>query len=306
MTRIDPSELDTAEFPLAMDVERLRPASSSVRVDVAALSDKGKVRDANQDHYLVARAGRHLDTMLTNLPEGELPARFEETSYVAIVADGMGGHAGGEVASRLAIKTLINIVLHVPDWILRLDEEHAQKVMERAGRYYREVNTKLVEEARLKPELRGMGTTMTGAYSVGDDLFVVHVGDSRAYLYRDGVLRRLTRDHTHAQMLADAGIIQPEAVATHRLRHVLTNALGGEESKGEAEIHRMRLFDGDQILLCSDGLHDMVDDETIAELLKTHGEASPACQSLVEVALANGGKDNVTVVVASYAIPEPS
>ncbi len=194
-----------------MDVERLRPASSSVRVDVAALSDKGKARDANQDHYLVARAGRHLDTMLTNLPEGELPARFEETSYIAIVADGMGGHAGGEVASRLAIKTLINIVLHVPDWILRLDEEHAQKVMERAGRYYREVNTKLVKEARLKPELRGMGTTMTGAYSIGDDLFVVHVGDSRAYLYRDSVLRRLTRDHTHAQMLADAGIIQPEA-----------------------------------------------------------------------------------------------
>ena len=81
MTTIDPSELDTQEFPLAMDIERLRPESSSVRVDVAALSDKGKVRDTNQDHYLVARAGRHLDTMLTNLPKGELPERFEETSY---------------------------------------------------------------------------------------------------------------------------------------------------------------------------------------------------------------------------------
>ena len=90
MTTIDPSELDTQEFPLPMGIERLRPASSSVRVDVAALSDKGKVRDNNQDHYLVARAGRHLDMMLTNLPEGELPDRFEETSYVAIVADGMG------------------------------------------------------------------------------------------------------------------------------------------------------------------------------------------------------------------------
>ena len=98
--------------------------------------------------------------------------------------------------------------------------------------------------------------------------------------------------------------ISVEAVATHRLRHVLTNALGGEKSKGEAEIHRMRLFDGDQILLCSDGLHDMVDDETITELLKTHREATPACQSLVEAALTNGGKDNVTVVVASYAIPQ--
>ena len=101
MTTIDPSELDTQEFPLPMGIERLRPASSSVRVDVAALSDKGKVRDDNQDHYLIARAGRYLDTMLTNLPEGELPDRFEETSYVAIVADGMGGprgRRGGEPA----------------------------------------------------------------------------------------------------------------------------------------------------------------------------------------------------------------
>jgi serine/threonine protein phosphatase PrpC len=301
---IDPSELDTAEFPLPHTGERARPSSSSVHVDVAAKSDKGKKRETNQDHFLVSRAGRHLDTLMSNLPEGELPSRFDETGYIAIVADGMGGAAGGEVASRLAISTLINIVLHVPDWILRLDEEHAQKVMRRAASYYREVNERLVQEARLKPELRGMGTTMTGAYSLGDDLFVVHVGDSRAYLYRDGVLRRLTRDHTHAQMLADAGIIRPEAVGTHRLRHVLTNALGGEESEGNAEIHRMRLFDGDRILLCSDGLHDMVEDEGIVEILKRHKESSPACDALVERALENGGKDNVTVIVAGYSIPE--
>lgn len=208
--------------------------------------------------------------------------------------------------SQHAITTLINIVLHVPDWILRLDEEHAQKVMRRAASYYREVNERLVNEARLKPELRGMGTTMTGAYSLGDDLFVIHVGDSRAYLYRDGILRRLTKDHTHAQMLADAGIIRPEAVGTHRLRHVLTNALGGEESEGNAEIHRMRLFDGDRILLCSDGLHDMVEDEEIAEILKRERASNPACEALVKSALDNGGKDNVTVVVAGYRIPEVS
>ena len=210
---IDPSELDAAEFPLPQTAERVRPSSSLIRVDVAANSDKGKKRNTNQDHFLVARAGRHLDTLLSNLPEGELPARFDETGYIAIVADGMGGAAGGEVASRLAITTLINIVLHVPDWILRLDEEHAQKVMRRAATYYREVNEKLVKEARLKPELRGMGTTMTGAYSLGDDLFVAHVGDSRAYLYRDGILRRLTRDHTHAQMLAERASFVPRRSA---------------------------------------------------------------------------------------------
>ncbi len=303
---IDLSELDTAEFPLPMGSERSQAASSHVRVDVAAQSDRGRVRETNQDHYLVARAGRHLDTLLTNLPEGALPARFEETAHVAVVADGMGGHAGGELASRMAITTLVNIVTHVPDWILRLDEEHAQKVMQRAARYYREVNAKLVEKARLDPNLRGMGTTMTGAHSIGDNLFVVHVGDSRAYLYRDGILRRLTRDQTHAQTLADAGIIEPEAVATHRLRNVLTNALGGTETSGEAEIYRMRLLDGDRVLLCSDGLHDMMGEREIAAVLKSETSSARACRALVAGALANGGEDNVTVVVSGYSIPEAS
>jgi protein phosphatase len=299
----DPSELDTAEFPLPRTDERQRASSSLVRVDIAAKSDKGKKRDNNEDHFLVSRAGRYLDTLSTNLPEKDLPARFDETGYIAVVADGMGGATGGEVASRLAITTLINIVIHVPDWILRLDEEHAQEVMRRAASYYREVNERLRHEARVKPELRGMGTTMTATYSVGDDLFVVHVGDSRAYLYRDGILRRLTRDHTHAQMLADAGIIRPEAVGTHRLRHVLTNALGAEGTEGNAEIHRMRLFDGDRVLLCTDGLHDMVEDERIGEILERESASGGACDALVQQALDNGGKDNVTVMVAGYSIP---
>lgn len=301
---IDPNEVDTAEFPLPMGGERPRAASSQVRVDVAAQSDTGKVRETNQDHYLVARAGRHLDTLLTNLPEGALPARFEETAHVAVVADGMGGHAGGELASRMAITTLVNIAVHVPDWILRLDEESTQRVMQRAARYYREVNARLVEKARLEPNLRGMGTTMTGAYSIGDQLFIVHVGDSRAYLYRDGILRCLTRDQTHAQMLADAGIIEPDALATHRLRHVLTNALGGEETSGKAEIYRTRLSDGDRLLLCSDGLHDMMGEEEIAAVLKSETNSAAACRALVDGALTNGGRDNVTVVVSSYSIPK--
>ena len=105
----------------------------------------------------------------------------------------------------MAIATLMNIILHVPDWILRLDDEHAQKVMERAVARFRQVHEALQEKARLDPRLRGMGTTMTAAYSLGDDLFITQVGDSRAYLFRDGKLQRLTRDQTHAQMLADRG-----------------------------------------------------------------------------------------------------
>ena len=170
---------------------------------------------------------------------GDVPAEFGETSYLMIVADGMGGHAAGEVASRMAIATLINIILHVPDWILRLDDEHAQKVMERAVLRFRQVHEALQEKARLDPRLRGMGTTMTAAYSLGDDLFITQVGDSRAYLFRDGNLKRLTRDQTHAQMLADSGLISQQDVARHRLRNVLTSALGASQKNVNAVIERV-------------------------------------------------------------------
>lgn len=282
-----------------------RPASSSrVRIDVAALSHTGRVREKNEDHYLVARVGRRVETLLSNIPSDDVPAEFSETGYLLIVADGMGGHAGGEVASRLAISTLVNIIVHVPDWILRLDEEHAQELMERASKYYRQVNETLREKARLEPQLHGMGTTMTAAYTLGDDVFIAHVGDSRAYLHRHGKLQRLTRDQTQAQLLADAGVIQQADVAHHHLRHVLTSALGGTEGNVRAEIHRLKLADGDRLLLASDGLTDMVDDAAILDVLRREPRSEGACRKLVDGALDAGGKDNVTVVLAGYGIPE--
>ena len=302
---IDRSERDTAEFPLPIkDDDPPREFSSQVRIDVAALSDNGKVRERNEDHFFVGRGGRHLATLLTNIPPSDVPTRFEETGYLMIVADGMGGHAGGEVASRMAITTLINIVLHMPDWILRLDEEHAQKVMERAAERYRKVHEALQEKARLDPKLRGMGTTMTAAYSIGDDLFVAHVGDSRAYLFRDGKLQLLTHDQTQAQLMADIGMISQKEVARHRLRHVLTSALGGSEKAVRVDIQRLKLTSAARLLLCTDGLTDMVDNEGIAQVLASSESSDEACRRLVDLALENGGKDNVTVVLARYSIPE--
>jgi serine/threonine protein phosphatase PrpC len=304
---IDRSEVDTAEFPVLREVEEAdRPQTfpSRVRIDVAALSHKGKVRDNNQDHYYVGHAGRSIETLLTNLPEGKVPEHFDEAGYVLIVADGMGGVVGGEMASCLAIQTLINIIIHVPDWILRFDDEHAQEVMRRAADYFRQVNAVLVERAQSEPRLKGMGTTMTAAYSVGDDLFVAHVGDSRAYLFRDERLQRLTRDQTHAQMLADAGIIRQDEVTNHRLRHVLTNSLGGTDEDTKVELQRLKLCDGDRLLLCTDGLTDMVDEERITSMLSSNRASDDACLALVLEALENGGKDNVTVVLQRYTIPE--
>jgi protein phosphatase len=302
---IDRNELDTAEFPLPLtDEDRPREFSSQVRIDVGALSDKGKVREQNEDHFFVARGGRHIATLLTNIPSSDIPTRFEETGYLMIVADGMGGHAGGEVASRMAIATLINIVLHMPDWILRLDEEHAQKVMDRAAERYKRVHEALQEKARLDPKLRGMGTTMTAAYSIGDDLFVAHVGDSRAYLFRDGKLQLMTHDQTQAQLMADIGMISQKEVARHRLRHVLTSALGGSDKAVKVDIQRLKLTNGDRLLLCTDGLTDMVEDAGIASVLASSESSDATTRRLVDLALEKGGKDNVTVVLARYSIPE--
>jgi protein phosphatase len=203
----------------------------------------------------------------------------------------------------MAITTLVNLVLNTPDWIMRLGGPETQQVMERMAERFRRVDAALHEQAQFDPGLSGMGTTLTLAYSLGNDLVLAHVGNSRAYLLRDDELHQLTRDHTMAQALANLGIIRPEEAATHRLRHVLTNALGVGGGGFEPEVQRLSLTDADQVLLCSDGLMDMVDNATIGTVLRTTRSSGEACQTLVELALANGGKDNVTVVLARYRFP---
>jgi serine/threonine protein phosphatase PrpC len=273
-------------------------------VDVAGLSHRGNLRPQNEDHFFVARFGRFLERLFTNLPEDELPRRFDETGYAVVVADGIGGSAGGAVASRLAISTLINLVLGDPDWILRLDDEMLsaavrRRVMER----YSQISSVMAERAQADPTLEGFGTTMTVAMSLGKDLLVAHVGDSRAYLLREHRLHQLTRDHTLVQDLADKGALSPQDVATHRLRHVLTKALGAQGGPVEPDVQELVLEDGDCLLLCTDGLTEMVEEERIALVLGRGEPAETVCQCLVEEALQAGGKDNVTVVVARYGFP---
>jgi protein phosphatase len=147
-----------------------------------------------------------------------------------------------------------------------------------------------------------MATTMTLACSSGHDLFVGHVGDTRAYVVRGAELIRLTRDHTFAQELADSGMISQQEVERHRLRHVLSRALGPHGHDVEADVSRYSLRDGDQLLLCSDGLTGMADEAAIPGLIAGR-EPQDACQALIDAALAAGGKDNVTVILARYTFP---
>jgi protein phosphatase len=134
----------------------------------------------------------------------------------------------------------------------------------------------------------------------GRDLWIIHVGDSRAYLLRGGRLERLTKDHTYAQMLVDAGQLSPDDVTRSGLRHILTNALGGSGTEVHVDVDLLHLEDGDRLMLCSDGLTDCVDDDTIAATLDAKTQADQMCQRLLQLALDGGGRDNITVIVASF------
>jgi protein phosphatase len=141
------------------------------------------------------------------------------------------------------------------------------------------------------------------AFSLGKDLVICHIGDSRAYLFRRGQLHKLTADHTLAQALADHGQIGQEDIATHRLRHVLTRALGMESREAQPDVQKLLLADSDCLLLCTDGLTEMVAEARIAAILGSGETAAQRCQRLVDEALNAGGKDNVTVIVGHYRLP---
>ena len=299
----------TETLPASMDrllrgPERRRPYSSLVRIDVSALSHPGNVRANNEDQFFVTKLMRSLQTMLSSLPSGDVPDREDEVNYVMVVADGMGGHAAGEVASRLAISALVSLALDLPDWIFRVDEEGAPEIERRARKIVQQVSSLLVERGRENAALRGMGSTLTAARSYGRDLLILHVGDSRAYLFRAGQLHRLTKDHTYAQMLVDCGRLEACEVASSGVAHILTNAIGGSTEQVEVDVDLLRLEDGDRILLCSDGLTDLVEDDAITNTLAGSPASSDACAELMRQALDGGGRDNITVIVAGYTLPE--
>ena len=307
---IDPNRLaDTQELPKTQPGAALaqeQVPSAGVYLEVAALTHAGKVRPNNEDQYLVGKTERDLEVLMSSLQQEHVPKHSRETGYGMIVADGRGGVEGGEVASRLAIKTLLDLMIQAPDWLMRLDEDLAEELVRRATDRYRKADAAIRDHAQANPSLAKMGTTLTLAVSLADDLFIIHVGDSRAYLLRGGELKQLTRDQTVVQSLVDAGVLTHQEAATHNMRHVLTQALGQHAGKLRIEVQRIKLEDGDGLLICTDGLTEMISDADIASVLSQQGAAEEHCQALLERAMDAGGKDNITVIVARYSLPPPA
>jgi protein phosphatase len=276
----------------------------SAHVDIAAVTHEGLVRETNEDHYLVIRFHRSLENIFTNIPDQILEKSYDIIGYGALVADGIGGYAGGAVASRLALTKLIEIVAATPDWIMSLRRSHnSQRVLRRMTERFLKVDEKLRTHAQQHAELQGMGTTLTIAGLLGDELIIGHIGDSRAYLFRDGRLIQLTSDHTLAQRLIDAGVAKPDDAVARSMRHVLTAALGSLGEDVPPEVHRRKLVAGDQLLLCTDGLTDCVSDAEISTVFSQGHSARWACQELVDLGLSAGGFDNITAVVTRLIPP---
>jgi protein phosphatase len=210
----------------------------------------------------------------------------------------MGGHQAGEVASALSVASVERFVLHVLHRFSNLQAADEQTVLTDLQAALRQADALIFEETAHHPEFAGMGTTLTMALVSGWKLFVLHAGDSRCYLLRGGQLRQLTSDHTVAGELARRGAIPPEAVGHHQFRHIVTNILGGDQAGVQADVLRVELEAGDVLLLCSDGLTEMVPDDRMVGVLTAEAEPQVACEKLIAEANAAGGRDNITVVVA--------
>jgi protein phosphatase len=268
-------------------------------VKAFGVTDKGKVRTANEDQFLIAELTKAMRIWQTSLSEPKLQVG-EERAHLFLVADGMGGHRAGERASALAVAAIEQFTLNSFKWFFGSDGAEAKKVLAQFQSAFSQADAQIVEEAAGTPELRGMGTTVTMAFQLGTQLCVVHVGDSRAYLYRDRELHQLTQDHTLVADMVRSGALRPEEVAEHRLRHVVTNVVGGPEPGVKVEARALEVQAGDRLLLCSDGLTEMVTNDAIAATLEAEPAPEAAAKKLLACANAGPAPDNITLLVVRF------
>lgn len=247
------------------------------RITLGSLTHVGMKRSGNEDSYCAL------------VPPNSPP----NIDMLLAVADGMGGHQAGGVASSLATRGLVELLSKAVARGTKPTGAHPRDDL--LTQMVREINAQ-VHRAALEPETRGMGTTLTAALLAGSVLTIAHVGDSRAYLLRDGMLHQLTQDHSWVAEEVARGALTPEEARKHPRRNILTQALGMAPEVLPDSV-RMEVSGDDVLLLCSDGLHSLVSDDEIARTLADE-EPQEACRSLVERANALGGHDNITVVTA--------
>lgn len=256
------------------------------RVRAFGLTDVGLVREANEDSFTMAELSK------AQRWQGGAAADWStaEGGALLVVSDGMGGAKAGEVASALSIEAVLGGMLRA----VRekpADGETLRRVIE--------IASEKVHEAGKRPDRRGMGATLTAVLITGPTAYVAQIGDSRAYLLRNGQIGQITHDQSYVQMLVDAGVMTPEEAEASPRKNIILQVMGQEAVR--VALGRISLRLGDRLLLCSDGLSNVVDDATINAVAKPPGDLAKATNALVSLTKEGGAPDNVTVIVAEIA-----
>ncbi len=271
------------------------PKPRNEELDFHGLTHQGRVRGDNQDHFLICSLQRRVEIHATSLPElASIGAPDPRAAFLAMVADGVGGGAMGEEASRLAVSEVTSYVADSVRcyYAAAPDESNLSEALTAAALRTHE---SLVSRSGADPERRGMATTLTLWLGVWPDSYLLQVGDSRCYILRDGALTQMTRDQTMAQELIDQGILTEANAGRTRWANTLSSSIGGSQSA--PVVTRIAQRWGDVGLLCSDGLTRHVSDERIRERLTTMTSARQACEALLQDALDGGGTDNISILV---------
>ncbi len=290
------SDEETADYSPVVEPEVPVVAASfdEVSIEIGALTHPGRVRSRNEDQYAVVRRTRTGLVLASSLPDGMLPTG-EEHAWLLVVADGLGGEVSGDVASATAIRTVLEFANRLSSWIMRPGDDLRDDIADRADLYAQAIQREMQEQAKLDPGLAGMATTLTAAYVFGEDAVVVNIGDSRTYLIRSNQIHQITHDHTLAQEMQDDGR-SPQAARP--FRNVVSRCFTTEMESAKLDLFHVRLAVDDQLLLCTDGLTDMLADPEILRITTAASSAKDGCEQLVAAALDHGGRDNVTVVLA--------
>jgi len=271
-------------------VSFFRRNDSGIRLAVSALTDVGRSRDHNEDRFLVA----DLTTRDTSVQNGSRPSELGPRGTLLLVADGMGGAAAGEMASQMAVDIIFEHM--ATSWSSETDDSpdlFALRVREAVER----ANARIYAVSQEQPHLQGMGTTATLVGILGPRLLLSQVGDSRAYLIRDGVAVQMTRDQSFLQHLLDTGRVSEAEAHEMAPRNVILQALGPSPTV-EVVQHWQPLLRDDMVLLCSDGLSGVVTADDIAGIVTSTDALPKACQKLIDLANERGGPDNITVILA--------
>lgn len=295
---------DTLEVLGQVSEEVGDPLAPPHRPVVYGRSEPGRVRSNNEDQFLVATLERAVVLEQSAFPIRDGRRLVDQPpARLLMVADGMGGHDGGEVASTVAVDAMAHYAFSMLPWLGGAEAQSEQALAASLDMAVRQAQAKIREVARRKGLDSRLGTTLTMAYVKWPSMYLVHVGDSRAYLFRAGELFRLTRDHNLAEEMVRRGVMTPEEAKGSRFSSILTNALGGTSDDLHAEMYHFELAPGDLLLLCTDGLFGEVTDDDIAHRLshvRSPVLVEPCVESLIEAAIESGGRDNVTAILAHF------